>query len=102
MDKKQLIFEDLLNQLTEWSEKYSGLESRLPEIQSSLKTSNSEGIEILHPEIKLVEMKMAALRESKEELREDLIQGLKKAVKDLKEAYVKASFHSSPKEDVFA
>lgn len=95
MDKKQIIFEDLLKQLAEWNEKYCDLESRLSSIHSSIKTNYSEYIEILHPEIKLVETRMAELRESREEVREELIHGLKKAVRDLKEAYVKASIYSS-------
>ncbi len=95
MDKKHLILEDLQKQLTEWVEKYSDLESRYSEVHSSVKTNYSESIEILHPEIKLVEMRMAELRESREEVREELIHGLKKAVKDLKEAYVKASMQNS-------
>lgn len=94
MDKKQNIFEDLQKQLIEWNEKFSDLESRLLETQTSLKTSFSDAIEILHPEVKLVEMRMAQLRESGEEARDELKHGLQKAIKDLKEAYVKASLHS--------
>ncbi len=95
MDTKQNIFEDLLKQLAEWDEKYRALELRLSEMHSPVKTNYSECIEILHPEIKLVEMRMAGLRETREEVSEELIHGLKKAVKDLKEAYVKASVYSS-------
>ena len=39
-------------------------------------------------------MRMAELRESGEEARDQLRHGLEKAVKDLKEAYLKASAHS--------
>lgn len=94
MDKEQIIFEDLQKQLLEWNKKIGELESRLIETGSSLTTGNSETIEILHPEIKLVEMRMAELRETGEEARYELRHGLQKAVKVLKEAYTKASVHS--------
>jgi len=94
MDKKQIIFEDLQNQLVEWNEKCGKLESRLIETGSSLTADYGETIEIIHPETKLVEMRMAELRESGEEARDQLRHGLEKAVKDLKEAYLKASAHS--------
>ncbi len=94
MDKKQIIFEDLQKQLIEWNEKYGDLESRLLETRSCLKTSYNDTIEILHPEVKLVEMRMARLRESGEEARDELKHGLQKAIKELKEAYIKASLHS--------
>jgi len=94
MDKKQITFEDLQKQLLKWNEKIGELESRLVETGTSLITGNSETIEILHPEVKLVEMRMAELRETGEEAREELKHGLQKAIKDLKEAYTKASVHS--------
>jgi predicted nucleic acid-binding Zn-ribbon protein len=100
MDKRQIIFEDLLKQLSEWNEKFCDLETRLSAIHSSIKTNYSESIEVLHPEIKLVETRMAALRESREDVREELIHGLNKAIKDLKEAYIKASFYSSQKVNI--
>ncbi len=99
MDKKQIIFEDLLKQLIEWNEKYCDLDSRLSSIHSLIKTNYREDVEILHPEIKLVETRMAELRESGEEVRDELIHGLKKAIKDLREAYVKASFYSSRQQE---
>lgn len=99
MDKKQIIFEDLLKQLVEWNEKYCNLDSRLSSVHSIIKRNYIEDIEILHPEIKLVETRMAELRESREEVREELIHGLKKAIKDLREAYVKASFYSSRQQE---
>ena len=94
MDKKEESFENLQKQLLEWNEKCCKLESRLIETGSSLKTDYSETIEVIHPETKLVEMRMAELRESGEEAREYLMHGLEKAIKDLKEAYLKASVHS--------
>ena len=103
MDKKQIIFEDLLNQLAEWNEKYCDLVSRWSELRSSVKTDFNEYIEVLHPEIKLVETRMAGLRDAREEVREELIHGLKKAVKDLRESYVKASLSGSrQKENILA
>ena len=99
MDKRQIIFEDLQKQITEWNEKYGELASRLLETHSSLKTDYSESIEILHPEIRLVEMRMAELRESGEKAHEELIYGLQKAIKDMREAYIKASLHSRKETD---
>ena len=94
MDKHQIIFEDLQRQLTEWNERFSELESRLLATQASLKTSWTETPEILHPEMKLVEMRMAELRDSGEEARNELKFGLQKAIKIMKEAYLKASLQS--------
>ena len=94
MDKRQIIFEDLQKQISEWNERCGELASRLLETHSSLRTDYSEPVEILHPEIKLVEMRMAELRESGEKAQAELIHGLQKAVKDMREAYVKASLHS--------
>ncbi len=94
MDKKEVFFQNLQKQLLEWNEKCGNLESRLIETGSSLKTDYGETIEIIHPETKLVEMRMAELRESGEEARDDLRHGLEKAIKDLKEAYLKASVRS--------
>lgn len=91
MDKKQILFKDLHRQLNNWDGKFSDLESRLFETGSELKTDYSETIEILHPEIKLVEMRMAELRESGEDACEELIYRLQKPIKVLKEAYAKAS-----------
>lgn len=94
MDKKQIIFDDLQKQLLEWNKKIGELESRLVETGSSLKTSYSDTIEILHPEVKLVEMRMSELKETGEAARDELRHGLQKAVKNLKEAYTKASARS--------
>ncbi|HKB86696.1 MAG TPA: hypothetical protein VKD08_11025 [Ignavibacteriaceae bacterium] len=94
MDKQQIIFEDLQRQLIEWNERFSELESRLLETHASLKTVWSETPEILHPEMKLVEMRMAELRESGTEASDELKFGLQKAIKVMKEAYLKASLHS--------
>ena len=99
MDKQKVNFENLQKELLEWIEKISLLESRLDESGTSLKTNDSEVIEILHPEIKLVEMRMAELRESVEEAHEQLKHGLQKAIKDLKEVYIKASVRSRLKLD---
>lgn len=99
MDKRQIIIEELQKQLLEWNKKIGELESKAAETGSSLKTNYSETIEILHPEIKLVEMRMAELREKGEDVYEELIHGLQKAIKDLKEAYRKASVHSHQEPD---
>jgi hypothetical protein len=94
MDKEQLILENLQKQLIEWNEKFGDLESRLLETKLSLKTNYSDVIEILHPEIKLVEMKMAELRDSGEIARQELRSGLQMAIKEMKNAFMKASLHS--------
>ncbi len=94
MDKQQIIFEDLQRQLIEWNDRFSELESRLLETNSALKTGLAEMPEIIHPEVRLVEMRMAELRVSGREACDELKLGLQKAIKVMKEAYVKASLHS--------
>jgi hypothetical protein len=99
MDKKQIDFEDLQKELTGWNEKFGELESLLIDAKPSQKSGYSEPIEILHPEVKLVEMRMAELKGNEEGARDELRHGLQKAIKVLKEAYVKALHYSNQESD---